>query len=66
MAASFFTRVCLLWLKQMQERVPVSDPRAHQDFNKVAAAEFTADASLTSAKFGAWAIASMVTARLLL
>lgn len=58
MAASFFTRVSLLWLKQMQDMVPVSDLRTQQDFNKViAAAEFTADATLNSTKFGARAIA---------
>lgn len=65
--ASFFTRASLLWLKQMQDRVPVSDVRTHQDFNKVVvAAEFTMDATLTSAKFRAWAIASSVTPRHLL
>lgn len=64
-AASFFlTRVSLLWLKQMQDRVLVSDLRTQQDFNKVVAtAEFTADATLKSTMFGAGAIAGLVTAR---
>lgn len=66
-AASFFTRASLLWLKQIQDKIPASDIRAHQEFNKiVAAAEFTADATLSSARFGARSIASTVTDRNLL
>lgn len=64
MAASFFIRAPLLWLKHMQERVLATEVRTHQDFNKiVAAAEFTVDATLNSAKFRARAIASVVMAR---
>ncbi|XP_058017916.1 lamina-associated polypeptide 2-like [Ahaetulla prasina] len=63
-AASFFSRAVLLWLKQMQEKVPVTDLRTHQDFNKiVAAVEYTADATMSSAKYVAKSIASSVTAR---
>lgn len=66
-AASFFTRALLLWIKQIQDKVPVTDLRAHQNFDKVvAAAEYMVDATLASAKFGARSIASTVTARRLL
>uniref|UniRef100_A0A2D4HWM5 Uncharacterized protein n=1 Tax=Micrurus lemniscatus lemniscatus TaxID=129467 RepID=A0A2D4HWM5_MICLE len=33
--ASFFNRVSLLWLRQMQARAPCDDQRFHQDINKV-------------------------------
>lgn len=66
-AASFFTRASLLWLKQIQDKIPASDIKAHQEFNKVvAAAEFTTDATLSSARFGACSIASTVMDRHLL
>ncbi|XP_058052191.1 uncharacterized protein LOC131204695 [Ahaetulla prasina] len=66
-AASFFNRASLLWLRQMQARVPPSDLRFHQDINKlVAAMEFSADATLDAARFASKAIASSVVARRLL
>ncbi|XP_058024086.1 lamina-associated polypeptide 2, isoforms alpha/zeta-like [Ahaetulla prasina] len=50
--------------KLEQEKVPVTDLRTHQDFNKiVAAVEYTADATMSSAKYVAKSIASSVTAR---
>ncbi|XP_070605566.1 titin-like [Erythrolamprus reginae] len=67
LSASFFNRTSLLWLKEMQARIPATDLRTHQDIKKlVAAAEFSADATLNSAKFASRAIASSVIARRLL
>ncbi|XP_070806291.1 uncharacterized protein [Pituophis catenifer annectens] len=66
-AASFFNRASLLWLRQMQARVPPSDLHLHQDINKlIAAMEFSADATLDTAKFASRAISSSVVARRLL
>lgn len=31
MAASFFNRASILWLRQLQDRLPISDVRAQQD-----------------------------------
>lgn len=46
-STSFFNRASLLWLRQMQEQISPEDVRVHQDINKlVAAAEFSADATL--------------------
>ncbi|XP_013907084.1 PREDICTED: serine/arginine repetitive matrix protein 1-like [Thamnophis sirtalis] len=65
--ASFFNRTSLIWLKQMQARIPATDLQTHEDINNlIAAAEFSADATLTSVKFASRAIASSVTARRLL
>lgn len=42
-SASFFNRTSLLWLQQVQERVPAEYLCTHQDINKLmAAAEFSA------------------------
>lgn len=50
--ASFFNITSLLWLKQLQDRVPMGDTRTHQDLNKLQAAlEFSADATLNAARF---------------
>ncbi|XP_058025328.1 uncharacterized protein LOC131191317 [Ahaetulla prasina] len=66
-AASFFARTSLIWLRQMQERIPQDDSRLHQDINKlVTAAEYTVDATLNSAKFASRALASSITSRRLL
>ncbi|XP_060542672.1 neuronal membrane glycoprotein M6-b isoform X1 [Pantherophis guttatus] len=66
-AASFFNRASILWLKQLQSRLPASEVRAHQDINKImAAVEFSADATLNAARFSAKAIGSTVTSRCLL
>ncbi|XP_026558728.1 cleavage stimulation factor subunit 2 isoform X7 [Pseudonaja textilis] len=66
-AASFFNRTTLLWLHQMQARVPPDDVRTHQDLNKlIVAAEFSADATLNTIKFASRAIAASVIARRLL
>lgn len=63
-ATSFFNRASLIWLRQLQERLPPADTRLHQDINKlVAATEYLADASLTAAKFASWAMAAAVTNR---
>ncbi|XP_060541070.1 uncharacterized protein LOC117659200 [Pantherophis guttatus] len=51
-AASFFNRTSVLWLKEMQARIPATDLQAHQALNNlVMAAEYSADATLNSAKF---------------
>lgn len=64
MATSFFNRATLIWLRQHQERLPPTDTRLHQDINKmVAATEYSADASLTAAKFASRALAATVTNR---
>lgn len=66
-AASFFNRASILWLKQLQEQIPASDSCSHQDINKMlAAVEFSADATLNTARFAAKAIGSSVTSRRLL
>lgn len=66
-AASFFNRATILWLKQLQERLPASDSRSHQDLNKIlVAVEFSADATLNAARFSAKAIGTSVTTRRLL
>lgn len=63
-STSFFTTASLLWLRQLQERLPPDDIRLHQDVNKlVAAVEYSADASLNAAKFASRALASAVTSR---
>lgn len=67
MAASFFNQASILWLRQLQERLPISDTRSHQDINKVLAAlEYSADATLNTSRFAAKAIGSTVAARCLL
>ncbi|XP_034262888.1 uncharacterized protein LOC117658879 [Pantherophis guttatus] len=66
-AASFFNRTSVLWLKELQARIPATDVQAHKDLNNlIMAAEYSADATLNSAKFASRAIASSVTARRLL
>ncbi|XP_070798961.1 uncharacterized protein [Pituophis catenifer annectens] len=66
-SASFFSRACLIWLRQLHERLPPADSRLRQDVNKlVAATEYTADASLNAAKFALRALVSSVTSRRLL
>lgn len=61
-AASFFSRASILWLRQLQERIPSSDVRSHQDINKIlAAVEFLVDATLNVARFFAKAIGTSVT-----
>lgn len=65
-ATSFFNRAALIWLRQLQECLPPEETRWHQDINKiVAATEYSADASLTSAKFASRMLASTVTSRCL-
>lgn len=67
MAASFFNRASILWLKQLQARLPISDVRSQQDISKVIVAlEYSADATLNSSRFAAKAIGSSVAARRLL
>lgn len=63
-AASFFTRVLVHWLRQLQSRIPPEDIRAHQDLCKMlTATEYTADANLAFAKFPEEATASSLMAR---
>ncbi|XP_034296649.1 uncharacterized protein LOC117679126 [Pantherophis guttatus] len=67
LAASFFNRASILWLRQLQARLPVSDLRAQQDISKIIAAlDFSADATLNSSRFAAKAIGSSIAARRLL
>lgn len=67
LASSFFNRAAILWLRQLQDRLPVSDTRSQQDLSKILAAlEFSADATLNSSRFAAKSIGSSVTARRLL
>ncbi|XP_039211541.1 exocyst complex component 3 isoform X1 [Crotalus tigris] len=66
-ATSFFARISITWLRQLQDRIPLEETRMHQDLTKiVATSEYMADASLYSAKHSAWAMASNVMARRLL
>ncbi|ETE73867.1 hypothetical protein L345_00290, partial [Ophiophagus hannah] len=54
----------LHWMHQLQDRIPASDFRSHQDLNKIiAAAEFTADTTLNSAKFASRTMASVAATR---
>lgn len=51
-SASFFNHASLLWLKQLQDWLPPSDTRTHQDLNKIIASlEYSADATLNSTQF---------------
>lgn len=63
-AASFFSRTSLLWLRQMQARTSPENTRLQQDISKlIAAAEYSADATLNAAKFASRALTSNVTSR---
>lgn len=63
-ATSFFHRAALIWLRPLQERLPPEETRWHQDINKIiAATEYSADASLSSAKFASRMLVSTVTSR---
>lgn len=65
--AAFFSRTSLLWLCQMQANASSEDTRLHQDISKlIAAAEYSGDVTLNTAKFASRALASNVTARCLL
>lgn len=56
-ASSFFNRASILWLRQLQERLPLSDVRSQQDINKILAAlEYSTDATLNLSRFAAKAI----------
>lgn len=51
-STSFFNRVSLIWLRQLQERLPPDEACLHQDINKlVAITEYSMDASLDVVKF---------------
>ncbi|XP_039180626.1 DBIRD complex subunit ZNF326 isoform X2 [Crotalus tigris] len=66
-STSFFARTSLLWLHQLQARVPPEEVRMHQDLNKlVAASEYMVDSSLHAARFSSRALASNITSRRLL
>lgn len=61
-SASFFNRLALLWLCQLQECLPSSDTRSHQDLNKIAAVlEYSANATLNSTRFTAKSLGSSIT-----
>lgn len=63
-SVSFFNRASLIWLRQLQDRIPPKDTWLHQDINKlVAATEYSADASLDAVKFASRALTSTVTSR---
>lgn len=65
-AVSFFTRSSLFWLQQLQERIPATCSRAHQDLNKIVAAiQFSSDAILSITRFASQAMASVASCRLL-
>lgn len=67
LADSFFNWASILWLRQLQDRLPLSDPRSQQDVNKILAAlEFSANATLNSSCFVAKNIGSTVVAHHLL
>ncbi|XP_039201699.1 lamina-associated polypeptide 2-like [Crotalus tigris] len=64
---SFFARISVLWLRQLQAKVPPEEVWMHQDLNKlVAASEYMADSSLQAARFSSRALASNVSSRRLL
>lgn len=66
-AASFFNRATLMWIKQLQNCLPVSDTRTHQDVNKIVAAlEYSADTTLNASRFAGKAIGSNIISRRLL
>ncbi|XP_058045915.1 lamina-associated polypeptide 2-like [Ahaetulla prasina] len=66
-SSAFFNRPTLLWLRQLQEKLPAGDTRIHQDLNKIiAAVQFSADATLHSMCFASKSMASALTARRLL
>ncbi|XP_013917285.1 PREDICTED: uncharacterized protein LOC106545294 [Thamnophis sirtalis] len=66
-AASFFNRTSLVWLRQLQDRLYPDETRLHQDVTKLMAAlEFSADATLSAAKFASRAVVSNVASRRLL
>lgn len=59
--AFFFNRVTLFWLSQLQNKLPPEDSRLQQDLNKInAAVQFSADATLNSARFASKSMASTV------
>ncbi|XP_070610345.1 lamina-associated polypeptide 2, isoforms alpha/zeta-like [Erythrolamprus reginae] len=65
--ASIFNRASIMWLQEVQSRMGPEDSRLKQDLNKLlAAAEFSADATLHAAKFSARGMASTVSSRRLL
>lgn len=67
MTTSFFNWTSLLWLRQLQERIPMTNIRAQQDVNKlVAAIQFLADATLNAARFASKSMASSVAMHCLL
>lgn len=67
MAASFFNRASILWLRQLQEHLPISDTKAQQDVNKIMAAlEYSVDATLNASRFAAKAIGSTMASHHLL
>lgn len=62
--ASFFNRSTLLWLRQLQEKLSPEEARIKHDLNKIVAAiQFSADSTLSAARFAAKSLASAVTAR---
>lgn len=62
--ASFFNKMTLLWLRQLQENLVTEDIRVRQDLNKIiTAVQFSADATLNAGQFTAKSLASSVMAR---
>lgn len=57
----------LLWLQQLQDKLPADDTRLQQDLNKIiAAVQFSADTMLNTARFASKTMASALAARRLL
>ncbi|XP_015679209.1 uncharacterized protein LOC107294491 [Protobothrops mucrosquamatus] len=66
-STSFFARISVLWLRQLQAKISPEEVRMHQDLNKlVAASEYMADSSLQVARFSSQALTSNVISRRLL
>ncbi|XP_070591367.1 CUE domain-containing protein 1 isoform X1 [Erythrolamprus reginae] len=66
-AASFFNRASIMWLQEMQSRIGPEEGRLRQDLSKLlAAAEFSADATLHAAKFASRGMATTLSSRRLL
>lgn len=64
---SFFNRSTILWLQQLQSRLPSSKVWLHQDLNKIlAVTQLSSDATLNAAKYSSRALASSITSRRLL
>lgn len=62
-AALFFNRTSLILLQQIQDRISPQDAYLQQDFNLLAATQFSVDATLTAVNFVSRPLSSSVAAR---